>query len=312
MADETVLSEIRAALAELGALGSKDAGTGPNVTLATGDVADLVIVEAHGDSSGVQGAPPAQGVSLVVADQLTDARRRHFTNLGWSWFDRRGHLRFQYRHTLIDADVTPSPSLPALVRRGGPFVGEAAMGIAIVALMRHPEPLEGVRATARALGVAASTASNAIARLVEAGLLTRDHHAVVPGLFWAAAGSWDAPAVGIAAKPTHSIDGVVLVGSLAASGLGAPAVITEEYPMELLATDERAMRRVIREYGTAPIASAPARVALAPTRFAATPGDVNIGEIEVAHPIVVALGLATDPARGTEIVRNWERPDRVW
>ena len=187
MGNENVLSEIRAALAELGALGAKDAGVGPTVTLATGEAAELFPISATGYEAGIQGTPPKKGVAVIVADQLTEAKRKYFTDLGWSWLDRRGHLRFQYSHVLIDADVTPRSSLPDVLRKGGAFVGEAALGIAILALERHPEPLEGIRATARAVGVAPSTAHDAITRLVEAGLLTRDYHAIVPGLFWAAA-----------------------------------------------------------------------------------------------------------------------------
>jgi hypothetical protein len=221
-------------------------------------------------------------------------------------------VRFHSGDVWIDADITPTPRLPADFRVVDPFAGETAIGVALMALRSYPTSLPGIRATARELGVAASTAHEATHRLVDAGLITRDLQAVVPELFHALADQWHLPVAGLAARPTKPIAGAVLTGSAAAAALGAPVIITSDHPLELLAGDELTVRKALREWGTAPTANAPATISLAPTRYAATPTESIHDGYPVAHKIVVALKLATDRGRGREIVDNWDVPDRVW
>ncbi|MBS1846968.1 MAG: hypothetical protein JST73_01715 [Actinobacteria bacterium] len=231
---------------------------------------------------------------------------------GWSWIDRRGHIKVRHGSILIDADIPPLPKVPNGLQPADPFAGRAALTVALLALETHPDPLGGIRATARAIGTAPTTASTAIKRLIEAGLLGRDHRAVVPDLFWALTDHWHLPAIGLATTPDVPVEGVVLVGSHAAAALHAPAVTTENHPLELLAADDATARRILRRCGSAPIADAVAYLSIAPTPLSAAPTDRHVRGIPLAAPIVIALGLATDSARGAEIVRNWDWPGRVW
>lgn len=251
------------------------------------------------------------GVGVVVADQVPAEARRLLDEAGWSWLDRRGHLKLRHGGIFIDADVTPAPRGVGH-RTVEPFGGSVALGSALAAMLASPEPLVGVRPTARLLGAAPATVSVAVGRLIEAGLLTRDHRAIVPELFWALADRWKPRMVGLKKRPTPSTGDVVVTGTLAAAALGAPVGHTADYPLELLAVGQPEARRLLRELGETPLDGARIRLGVAPTPLGATEGTGRVRRFPVATPVVVALSLASDPARGSEILEGWEHPHRVW
>lgn len=326
MDNAQAMAEIRDALRSLDALSPEDTGTGTTLTLATGQSIEISPFDEGpgldmrvGAGQNAKIAPCFEPgyksdstVGVVIADRIPKALRTMLREAGWSWLDRRGHINLRHGPVLIDADIDPIPRVPAALRVVDPFAGQVALAVALIALERHPEPLEGVRATARTIGCAPTTASNAMARLVNAGLLGRDHRAIVPELFWALTDRWHTPADGLASVPEEPFPGAVLVGAHAAAQLGAPSVTTSDYPAELLVADAATARRIIREYGATTHDDAPARLSIAVTPIAATPTDKSFRGIPIAHPVVVALGVATDRGRGAEIVNAWEHPARVW
>lgn len=249
---------------------------------------------------------------VAVADRIVASERARLDALGVGWLDRRGHLKLRHGNTWLDVDVPPV--LPVRARRViDPLAGAVVSAVALSALLAHPKPMGGVRALAREIGASPGGVSLAARRLVEAGLLTRDRRAAVPGLFWAVVDGWRPDWVPLPSMPATGSD-TVAVGDRAAAALGAP-VGGSGGTVELLAADPVTVRRLIRTSGVASVPStAVARLALAPTPVATTI-SADGSEVDghaVAHPVIVALTLAGDTARGVEIVRGWDLNDRPW
>jgi hypothetical protein len=274
------------------------------VALASGDDVELTVVRP----SQASGAPG----EVVVADRIVASDRARLDAMGVGWLDRRGHLKLRHGTTWLDVDVPPVPAARAR-QVVDPLAGAVVSAVAFSALLAHPEPMTGIRALAREVGASPGGVSLAARRLVEAGLLTRDRRAAVPGLYWAVVDGWPPDWVPLASMPTADPDTVV-VGDRAAAALGAP-VGGAGATVELLAADAATVRRLSRTSGVAPVPSAAAaRLALAPSPVATT-GSADGAEVDghaVAHPVVVALTLAGDTARGAEIVRAWDLDDRPW
>jgi hypothetical protein len=297
-----------ALLESLLVVGAATAGRSDNgvvhAVLHTGDDAQLVVVRAA-EATGAAG-------EVVVADRIVASERARLDALGVGWLDRRGHLKLRHGNTWLDVDVPPV--LPVRARRViDPLAGAVVSAVALSALLAHPEPMGGVRALAREVSASPGGVSLAARRLVEAGLLTRDRRAAVPGLFWAVVDGWRPDWVPLASMPAPGPD-TVAIGDRAAGALGAP-VGGSGGTIELLAADSATVRRLSRTCGVASMPSAAvARLALAPTPVATTvlaPGSEVDGHA-VAHPVIVALTLAGDTARGVEIVRGWDLKDRPW
>lgn len=304
----TSSDDVDALLDSLLAVGAATAGHAEggmvSAAFASGDDVELRVVRA----SRTTGAPG----DVVVADRIVASERARLDAMGVGWLDRRGHLKLRLEGTWLDVDVPPV--LPARARHVvDPLAGAVVSAVSLAALLAHPEPMDGVRALARGVGASPGGVSLAARRLVEAGLLTRDRRAAVPGLFWAVVDSWRPDWVPLASVPTSGSDTVV-VGDRAAAALGAP-VGGSGGTVELLAADSATVRRLSRAHGVAPVpSSAVARLALAPASVAMTPSAAGIA-VEghaVAHPVVVALTLAGDTARGAEIVRDWDLDGRPW
>lgn len=275
-----------------------------HVALSSGEDAELRIVRLSAATGAVG--------EVVVADRIVASERARLDALGVGWLDRRGHLKLRHGNTWLDVDVPPV--LPARARQVvDPLAGTVVSTVALAALLAHPEPMVGVRALARNVGASPGGVSLAVRRLVDAGLLTRERRAAVPGLFWAVVDGWRPDWVPLVSVPTPGSD-IVVVGDRAAAALGAP-VGGSGGTVELLAADPATVRRISRTSGAAPVpSSAAARLALAPTPAAMTPSPDG-SEVDghaVAHPVVVALTLAGDTARGAEIVRDWDLHDRPW
>jgi hypothetical protein len=261
------------------------------------------------------GAPPSRVLGVVVADQVPAPTRAVLDDLGWGWLDRRGHIKLRRGQLWIDADVPPNPRVLARAAQV-PLAGPVAFGVALMALTSAPTPLAGIRAVARQLGASPAGVSAAAARLIDAGLLTRDRRAPVPDLFWAVADAWRPAWVGLAEAPVSDASGhIVAVGCRAAAQLGAPIALTVDYPVELLAADQDTAAAAIRRVGgVVPLETAPTRLAVGPSHVAAVPAEAAgaVDGVPVAGVVVVGLTLAGDPARGAEILEGWDAPGRVW
>lgn len=284
------------------------------VDFAGGEPVDVLVTGMNtvrpGVSSRLDGGRPL----IVVADRVPAAMRAELDAAGAGWLDRRGHLKFHHNGVWIDSDIPPALTTPHR-HASDPLGGPVVRGIGFAALVAFPSPLPAIRELARRLEASPAGVSQAVGRLTEAGLLTRDRRAAVPALFWAVTDTW-APAWQQLNDVPRPAPGLVAVGTRAASALGAPVVASRGYPVELLAEDTSVLRRLTRSASAATSTrNAPARVALAPSR-AVFVGDefppVDVKGHPVAPVAVVAASIAADPARGAEIVEQWELADRAW
>lgn len=281
-------------------------------------------------TGGVRSGPPRTG--LVVADRLAGHTRDVLRERGWGWLDRRqGQLRLWAPGVRIDARL-PVPSVPAgaePARVRNPF---SASGRRLALwLLLHPHEPASPRAVAREIGVSAGQISNLLAAFAAQSLVRRDRTPLVPELFWALAEHWRPRRHAVLTLPT--VDELASAGELkasrwvvgdtfAAAAYGAPVAVRDGYPPDLYVPDQKALSWVLNRCEPAPDAARrTATVAVAPDplvtdrRF--TRPDPDGGAWPFAHPVVVALDLAADRARGREVLDGWE-PDadldveRVW
>ena len=279
---------------------------------------------------GVRSGPPRTG--LVVADRLAEHTREVLRERGWGWLDRRrGQLRLWAPGLRLDATLPP-PSRPVPAdepRVRNPF---SASGQRLALwLLLHPDEPASPRAIAREIGVSAGQISNLLQAFAAQALLRRDRAPLVPELFWALAEHWHPrrhavlalpPAEQLAAAPELKANQWVVGDTCAAAGYGAPVAVREGYPCDLYVPDHKTLSWVLNRCDLAPDATKRgATVAVAPVPMVSdrrfTHADPSGGPWPLAHPVVVALDLAADRARGREVLEAWEPPSelevaRVW
>ena len=271
-------------------------------------------------------------ITVLVADRVLSSARPVLDELGVGWLDLRGHLRLSAPGVLIDADV---PATRQLGKPTDPFSGAVGLAVACSLLLEPSEPIR-VRGLARALDRAPSSISSAVDRLRQEQLITGEDLPAVPDLFWALASKWKPVAVQVAALP-DSADPLalaalrtgwgdspaetswVLADALAAAVYGAPVGVSADYPPSFYVPDEATARRaatLLGAPGRNAAAAAAIRVAPAPQICALPTFGLFPGRPwPLAHPLSVALDLATDPGRGTEVLAGWrpqEETIHVW
>lgn len=275
-----------------------------------------------------RGHGPQHRVDILVADTLTAGAKKLLTDGGWGWFDRRGHVFLRAPGLHLDAAVPAAPRRQT-GERGEPLVGKAGVATALALLLWPHEPL-GVRATAAEAGLNPSSVSRALRRLRDHLLIEPDGRPVVPDLFWVLADAWPRSAVALKRRPRPEDSealavgaddlerpGWALTGTRAALAWGAPIVAARSPLLELVVPSEAVARRARQRLGDAATpGSAAAILRVAPVPMAVRHRHRIAGErVPMAHPVVVALDLAGDLSRGTEILEQWTPPSpfvRVW
>lgn len=255
----------------------------------------------------------AHAARVVVADLISRPAREELRAAGWGWLDRRGHLRLVAPGVWVDREIEPMPR----ARHGTllPTIrGASGFAVASAALL-WPEDLPGVRELAGRVHLSPTAISTSRRALIAAGLLSDDGGPAVPELFWALAGAWSPQRVRLARVPEPD-PLLVVTGTAAAVALDAPIVATADYPVDLLAGDERVYRRARLRGGEGGPGHA-ATLALTPTALALDSeltGAAVVHGVPTTHPLFVALDLAADPARGAEVLEAWEPEGfrRVW
>lgn len=132
-----------------------------------------------------------------------------------------------------------------------------------------------------------------------------------------------ADATAALAAPVPPLDPGWAVGDTsAAQAWGAAVVAHRNYPPDFYVPSDRLMRLAVAKLGTAVSAEQrAATISVAPApgvcryRYSTTPGRKQQLRFPVVHPVVVALDLACDRARGREILESWDPPEgitRVW
>lgn len=253
---------------------------------------------------------------VVVADRITADARALLTASGWSWLDLRGQLHLRGPGLLVDTAV-PAQTRPAVLAQP-PIRGKAGLAVAYW-LCAHPRTALSPTGGATELGFAPSTISTSVSTLAEAGLVDSDRLAVLPELFWELAACWLPEWTWLASRPEPSDwpdaeygTSCVRTGDVVAVEYGAPLVTAGEGPLELLVPKPVDVTIAARRYGLARPGTGEAAVAVAPvSQVFRSSGGIE-GGWRPAPKLAVALQLATDPARGREILNDWPGEDHVW
>ncbi len=272
-----------------------------------GELAALV-GSGGGPAQGGRGGarPPA----IVVADRISAAGRDVLREAGWSWLDRRGHLRIWVPGLRMETDV----ALGGGDGRGATASPWTPLGleVALHALCHPADPVRA-RAVAADIGRSVGGTQEVVARFAEQGLIGRTSRLpLLPDLFWETAANWpddDWTAVPADLPDVVEVlgaDALVRVDERAATLGGARIAAAGSLPARCYLHGRGALRRVRSAFGT----SGEARTFLRPSPVTWLPELDGFGPDadhpwHVAAPMVCALRLAKDPARGREIVEDW-------
>ena len=260
-------------------------------------------------------------VPVVVSERIVEGARDHLREAGISWLDLRGHLYLSAPGLLLDVDtnrLTASPPSPT------PLKGRVGLATGIDILLNQPGRA-AVRETARRIGSAPSTVSSAIKSLRNEGLVDEQGAADPQALFWAVAREWAPEWVGVARYPDPDgplrnpalqlgfedprASGWALGGDLAAAELGAPIGLAAGAPPDLYVPSRQAFRLARSILGTTLEANPAARLAVGPVAAVCEhriePAGGHGQYWPLARELFVALDLAQDPGRGTEILESW-------
>ncbi|MCB0977129.1 MAG: hypothetical protein KDB02_06680 [Acidimicrobiales bacterium] len=250
------------------------------------------------------------GSGLVIADRLSEAGRDVLRGAGWGWLDRRGHLRIWRPGLRVE---TPLPGRDRR-KQAKPTNAWTPVGLEVaLAALIEPDEAVTARRLAPRIGRSVSATHDSIARFSEVGLIgPRTHLPLLPDLFWEASAHW--PDDGWIALPLPieevaervGSDGLVRVDERAATLGGARIPAAGELPARCYVQSPGLLRRVRALVDR----DEPVRcwVRPAPIEWIPLNEEHPIDEDHpwaVAHPVLCALRLAADPARGREVVEGW-------
>lgn len=191
----------------------------------------------------------------------------------------------------------------------------------------------GVRAAALAIGRAPGTVSKQLAALRSESLVADATEPTIPDLFEAVVDAWRPERVPLAGAPTGTAPltdrvglgldhldepGWVLADLTAAAAWHAPVVVTSEAPPDFYVPDRASLAAARADYGSAELGRQACTVAVAPAPYVCRRRYSRPRwPVPAPSPLVVALALAADPARGRDTLERWSRdlpPElrRVW
>ena len=274
-------------------------------------------------------------IHVLVADEIPEASRNVLARAGWGYLDRRGHLRIMDAPSTMLVDVDVDPLVRSVPGPREPIRGASGISYA-AALLMEPDDPPSIREVARRAHLSASTVADAARSIRDAALIGRDGRPLIPELFWALADAWRPERIPLLGKPipgeastTTALavfgdptePGWAVTGDLAAVSYDAPLAIGSGSPPDFYVPDRLTASNAARTYRVAPdppaasctVAVAPTLLACAP-RFESPSRRVAFVEFFLTHPVFVALDLASDKARGVEILSGWNPKGfaRVW
>ena len=304
-----LLDELCEALAGLGVPARAD---GDAIVVDGTRCTPLLVARAHptpADLTQVLKDHRGQLPALVVADRVSTAGRAVLRDAGWGWLDRRGDVRLWTTGIRIEAAVPGE-------RSGRPRTTNAwtplGLEIALAAMVRPDDPVTA-RKVATLLGRSPGAVHELVGRFVEQGLIgPHTHRPLLPELFWETAAHW--PDDGWTSLPSTpeeigallGADQVVRVDERAATLGGARITAVGDLPGRMYLTSAAALRKVrglVDRDRPTRCWVRPAPVTWLPDNADHPPSSTH--PWRVAHPVVCALRLAADPARGREIVEAW-------
>lgn len=249
------------------------------------------------------------GPMLVVADRLSEAGRDVLRSAGWGWLDRRGHLRLWVPGLRLECPVPGGRSVRT--RSSNPWT-PVGLEVALAALI---EPAERVsaRRVAALTGRSVGAVHEMISRFTDVGLIgPTTGRPLLPELFWETAAHWpDDGWIPLPLAPEEVGQRVgaavfIRVDERAATLGGARIAAAGDLAARGYLTSEQSLRKmrsmVDRDQPTRCwVRAAPVR--WLPDNPEFPPDDRHPWRI--GHPVVCALRLGADPARGREIVESW-------
>lgn len=288
------------------------------------------------DISELRRRPMPGPYVVLVARRLSATMRADLAQQGIGFFDARGYLRLWQRPLLVDITMPPLESSAvgggARLRLDSSSLLDVALGV-----LDGTVAASGVRAAATVLGRSPGTVSKLLAALRSGHLANEDGEPTVPDLFDSVVDVWhpvraplaDLPRAGGGATNDRlqlgfddpDSPGWVLADAFAAAAWGAPVVLSGDAPPDFYVPDTRTLRLARTLLGDAQFGSHACTVAVAPAPFVCRHRydrtHVFDNPFLAPSPVVAALDLAADPARGRETLDRWsqnlpQEVRRVW
>lgn len=299
-------------------------------------VVDLKAIPTVADVARLRQRAPNDSYLVVVARRVSKAVASELIESDIGFFDARGRLRIWRRPLLIDATITGIPDdSPPVAQRRLRMEAPSALDVALAVLDGSAE--RGVRSTAELLGRAPGTVSKQLAALRVVGLVDDDARPMVPDLFEAVADAWDPVRIPLANRPSSRFGrvnerlqighddlegpGWVFADVTAAAGWGAPVVWGSEWQPDFYVPDRTVVAQARSLLGAADYGPHACTVAVPPAPYVCRRRYDRRQSFDMGYllpsPVVAALDLAVDPARGREMLELWSRdldPEirRVW
>lgn len=251
--------------------------------------------------------------AMVIADRISDAGRDVLRTHGWSWLDRRGHLRVWQPGIRVETPFAGAHSLHREPKRHeGNMWTSVGLEVALHSLI-HSTVAVSARAIARETGRSVGATHELIARFIDSGLIgPTTRKPLIPDLFWETSARWPddgwlALAVPLAevAERLPAVD-LVRVDERAATLGGAKIAAAGDLPARCYVTSAASVRRLRALADRNKPTRALVRVSpikWIPELAGFEPTDEHPWRI--AHPMLCALRLGADMARGREIVEEW-------
>lgn len=271
----------------------------------------LLITRAHPTPADLrsmvdQGA--GRSPVVLVADRLSDAGRDVLRSGGWGWLDRRGHLRLWAPGLRVECELAREDA----DRPVGNTWTAVGLEVALHSLIHVDQPATA-RRVAPEIGRSVGATHELIARFTDAGLIgPRTHRPLLPDLFWETAANWpDGDWLGLAAPIDAvarrvEVHELVRVDERAATLGGARIAAAGDLPARCYvrsAASIRKLRSLVDRDSPTRCWVRRAPVEWIPLNDDHPPDDAHPWRI--AHPVLCAVRLAADPARGREIVEDW-------
>lgn len=307
IADPGLARELADALSALGVR----VGVHQNHIVADGQPLTLPLLErAHPHPGVVAEMVDNQGsAALLVADRLSQSARQVLRDAGWSWLDRRGHLRIWVPGLRVDAPI----GLGSSDGRGASTSPWTPVGLEIALhVLMHPDQEVSARRIAADTGRSPGGTQEIVNRFGAEGLIgSSTRLPLLPDLFWEATSRWPDDGwmpvpVGLAeASEVVGAGKLLRVDERAATLGGARIPAAADLPARCYVGKD-GLRR-LRALGVAgPNPSVFVR--LAPVRWLPELEGFEPDEAHpwrIAHPLLCALRIGADRARGHEIVEDW-------
>ena len=253
---------------------------------------------------------PARRPAVVVADRISEPGRDVLRRAGWGWLDRRGHLRLWTSGVRIESPIPGTPQHhPGASANPWTTVG---LELALATLIHPDEPVTA-RAMAPVIGRSVGAVHEIKNRFSAVGLIgNASHRPLLPELFWETAAHWpDDDWLGLPVELADVVDRLgtdklVRVDERAATLGGARIPAAGDLPARGYLPSASALRRVRSLADRAQKTRTWVKVSpvhYLPENLDHPPSATH--PWRVAHPMVCALRLAADPARGRETVEGW-------